>query len=183
MDLLLHVAVFLPAIALVSSLPRDLAAIAKAIREANEPIEEANNMVEKANMEEKLDRGLAAIAKAIIMEANELDEEANDLDEEANELDAEANELDEEANELDEEANEIGEIANNIDEIENEMDDDDKLFRHLERDEEQPSETINMRILFRSQHFDTNCLIAIFLIYLLFLLVDHLLITVLHGTR
>ena len=49
-------------------------------------------------------RGLAAIAKAIIMEANELDEEANELDEEANELDAEASELDEEANKLDEKA-------------------------------------------------------------------------------
>ena len=57
MDLFLYTAVFLPAIALVSSLPRDLDAIAKAMREANVPIEDANNVVEEGNkMEEKLDR-------------------------------------------------------------------------------------------------------------------------------
>ena len=96
-------------------------------------------------------------------------------------MDGEVDEMDEEVNG---EANKkTNEEANEMDEKANEMDDDKKLFRHLERDEEQPKETINMRILFRSQHFDTNCLIAIFLIYLLFLLVDHLLLTVVYGTR
>jgi len=89
MDLFLFVTVFLSAIALVSSRPKE---------KMNEEFAMGTNDmdVELNRMDDK--------AISMAREAVEMDEEANKIEEEANEMDGEANEMDEEANEMDEEA-------------------------------------------------------------------------------
>jgi len=151
MDLFLYLALLLPAIALVSSRPRDSAGVSKAIREADDYddmdedyYEDYDEMDEEANGVDEEPNGLDEEANEVDEEANEVDEEANEVEEEENEVNEEANEEDEEANEVDEEANEVDEEANEVDEEANKVDEEDyEDYEDYEEEENEMDEEVN----------------------------------------